>query len=273
MKVSIITVCYNAEKTIRKTIESVLKQTYTDFEYIIQDGLSTDHTMEIVKEYIPKFAEKGIPYRYESCKDNGIYNAMNKATQKAVGEWCEYMNADDSFYSETVLEEIFAFEDYEEYSAVFGGYCRHDDKNSYVFQSEEIDILPRKMPFVHQTIFIRTDVFKKYGYDESYKLCADYDAFFRMYADGHKFKRIEVIVANYSISGVSGSDNIKALDETIAIREKNIDQFPISNKSRLNWKYMRMMMYTKRLVPQSLMENLRKWKAYIRVVILKKNTT
>lgn len=273
MKVSIITVCYNAEKTIRDTIESVLMQTYTDFEYIIQDGLSKDQTMEIVEEYAPKFAQKGIPYRYESCKDAGIYNAMNKATQKANGEWCEYMNADDSFYSESVLQEIFGTESYEEYSAVFGGYCRHDERNSYVFQSEEIDILPRKMPFVHQTIFVRTDVFKKYKYDESYKLCADYDVFFRMYADGHQFKRVDVIVANYSISGISGSRNIQALDETILIREKHRAQFPISNGSRMKWKYMRSMMYIKRLVPKSVIRRLRQWKAYVRVQLLHKKTT
>ena len=76
--VSIITVSYNSEKTIRDTIESVLHQTYKNIEYIIVDGLSADNTVVIDESYREKFAEKGYRYHIISEKDNGIYDAMNK---------------------------------------------------------------------------------------------------------------------------------------------------------------------------------------------------
>ena len=78
--VTVITVCYNCEDTIRETIESVLHQTYTNIEYIIIDGLSTDRTLDIIKEYEPLFQGR---MRYISERDNGIYNAMNKGIRMA----------------------------------------------------------------------------------------------------------------------------------------------------------------------------------------------
>lgn len=272
MKVSIITVCYNAENTIRETIESVLNQTYTDFEYIVQDGISNDNTMKIVKEYAERFRNAGIRYRFESESDTGIYNAMNKATAKANGEWCIYMNADDSFYNNCVLQEVFEGKDYEGYDAVFGAYCRHDEKNSYVFQSEAIDILPRKMPFIHQAIFVRTNVFRSYGYDEQYSLCADYDAFFKMYAEGHRFKQIPNVVSNYSVSGASGERNIAALEETIRIQNKHSAKYPITFSMKLHWKMKKLYLRIKNLIPESLMITLRKAKAFLFTRILKKDT-
>ena len=86
MLVSLITVCFNSEKTIRNTIESVLNQTYSEIEYIIVDGLSKDNTLGIVHEYDEKFKEKGVIYRVISEKDNGIYDAMNKGIGMAQGE-------------------------------------------------------------------------------------------------------------------------------------------------------------------------------------------
>lgn len=272
MKISIITVCYNAEKTIRNTIESVLRQTYINYEYIIQDGLSVDSTMKIVEEYAVKFQEADISYRYESVQDSGIYNAMNKATEKARGEWCIYMNADDSFYNERVLQDVFENEDYYGYDAVFGAYCRHDEKNSYVFQSEPIEILPQKMPFVHQAIFIRTLVLKNYGYDEKYRLCADYDAFFKMYIDGCRFKQIPIVIANYSVGGASGEGNIKALMETINIQRKHADVYPITIYRQFLWKYKKIYMRFKNFIPPNLMIVFRRIKAFIRLKILRKST-
>ncbi|MBR4940443.1 MAG: glycosyltransferase, partial [Clostridia bacterium] len=75
MLVSIITVCYNSEKTVRKTVESVLEQTYGNIEYIVVDGRSTDGTVDAVREYAPAFSEKGISLRIVSEKDRGIYDA------------------------------------------------------------------------------------------------------------------------------------------------------------------------------------------------------
>lgn len=76
MKISIITVCFNSENTIEKTIKSILEQTFTEFEWVVVDGQSTDGTNEIVEKYIPEFERKGIKINYRSEKDKGIYDAM-----------------------------------------------------------------------------------------------------------------------------------------------------------------------------------------------------
>lgn len=101
-KISIITVCYNAENEIEKTIESVIKQTFNDFEYIIIDGSSTDSTLNIVNSY------KSYIQQIISEPDKGIYDAMNKGIKMANGEWVIMMNAGDQFASNTVLDEIFS---------------------------------------------------------------------------------------------------------------------------------------------------------------------
>ena len=92
-KISIVTVCYNAERTIKSTIESVLKQTYTDYEYILIDGKSTDNTYKIVCSYDKKFKNRGVQYRHISEQDQGIFDAMNKGIQMARGRYINFMNA------------------------------------------------------------------------------------------------------------------------------------------------------------------------------------
>ena len=101
MKISVVTVCYNAADTIEKTILSVLNQTYHDIEYIIIDGGSTDGTVEIIRKYADKIAY------WVSEPDKGIYDAMNKGIEVATGEWINFMNAGDRFYKSDVIKLIF----------------------------------------------------------------------------------------------------------------------------------------------------------------------
>lgn len=103
MKISIITVTYNSSKTLKDTIESVLKQTYTNYEHIIVDGLSKDNTMQIVKEYEKKYDGK---LKYITEKDSGLYDAMNKGIKMATGDIIGILNSDDIYAHENVLKEI-----------------------------------------------------------------------------------------------------------------------------------------------------------------------
>ena len=105
MKVSIITPSLNSEKTIEQTINSVLNQRYTDFEYIIIDGNSSDHTVDIIKEYISLFGGR---MRYISEKDDGIYDAMNKGIKLARGNVIGIINSDD-WYEKDALEKVVNF--------------------------------------------------------------------------------------------------------------------------------------------------------------------
>lgn len=103
MKISIITATYNSEKTLKDTLESVLKQTYTNYEHIIVDGASKDSTMQIVKEYEEKYNGR---LKYVSEKDSGLYDAMNKGIKMATGDIIGILNSDDIYASEFVLEKI-----------------------------------------------------------------------------------------------------------------------------------------------------------------------
>ena len=116
VKVSIITVSYNSEKTIRRTIESVLNQTYRNIEYIIIDGASSDSTVDIIKEYESKFLGR---LKWISETDSGIYDAMNKGICKASGELIGIINSDDYYEKEAVEHMVNALGS-EEYQVLYG---------------------------------------------------------------------------------------------------------------------------------------------------------
>ena len=128
MKISVVTVCYNAADTIEKTMLSVLNQTYHDIEYIIIDGGSTDGTVEIIRKYADRIAY------WVSEPDKGIYDAMNKGIKVATGEWINFMNAGDEFVDEGVIEKLFQNRTIDTVGVVFG-----DDYNLF-FQLRQMDI-------------------------------------------------------------------------------------------------------------------------------------
>ena len=100
MKISVVTVCYNAADCIEHTMLSVLNQSYPDIEYIVIDGGSTDGTVDIIKKYADRLAY------WVSEPDKGIYDAMNKGIAAASGSYINFMNAGDTFASDSVLAEI-----------------------------------------------------------------------------------------------------------------------------------------------------------------------
>ena len=103
LKISIITATYNSEATLRDTMDSILRQTWQGSEYIVIDGASTDHTLDIIREYEPKFEGK---MRYISEPDRGIYDAMNKGFAMATGSVIGILNSDDFYTSVDVLQTI-----------------------------------------------------------------------------------------------------------------------------------------------------------------------
>ncbi|MFI0425733.1 MAG: glycosyltransferase family 2 protein [Flavobacterium sp.] len=103
---SVITASFNSERTIYKTIESLLNQTYTNYEYIIIDGNSKDTTLDIIKSFESKFKEKNITYKFISEPDKGIYDAWNKGVKLANGEWISFIGSDD-YYLDNALYNYF----------------------------------------------------------------------------------------------------------------------------------------------------------------------
>ena len=184
MKISIITATYNSGKTLRDTIESVLRQSYTDYEYIVKDGGSKDDTLEIVKEYAPKFGDK---LKVISEPDQGIYDAMNKGIQMATGDVIGILNSDDFYTSADALQVIadaFANNDID---ATYGDiHFVNDDDLSKCVRYYSSAIFRRSfmrfglMP-AHPSFYCKKAVYEKYGsFDTSYKVAADFENLLRI---------------------------------------------------------------------------------------------
>ncbi len=202
MKFTIITVCYNAEKGIEKTIKSVLNQSYRNYEYIIIDGLSNDGTMQIINEYAPKFKDIGIKVKVVSERDNGIYDAMNKGVSRANGEWINFINAGDVYCSNEVLEQ-FAVYSSENVDVIAGEIFRVVGYIGIKKSHTDIAELKKRMIFCHQAIFASKELFDEKLFDTDYRICADYDWLLHMYMKNYTFKCVNIPVVNYDMEGVS----------------------------------------------------------------------
>lgn len=213
--VSIITVCYNSSATIRRTMESILQQTYKHYEYIIIDGASTDDTLEIIRSYEPQFGGK---MTIISEPDSGIYDAMNKGIRKASGELIGIVNSDD-FYEEDALE-IMAREytRLQRKHVVLYGFQRNmagENEISVVLYHHQY--LGQQM-ITHPTCFVSKQVYRDFGmFDTSYKSSADYEFMLRLlYTDKVYFQPVYEIISNFQIGGMSGSQ--KGYRETVRLQ-------------------------------------------------------
>lgn len=184
MKISIITATYNSSKTLRDTIESVLNQTHNDIEYIIVDGLSKDNTIDIVKEYEPKFNGR---MRWISEKDKGLYDAMNKGIRMATGDVIGILNSDDFYTSKTILERINQTLTDKSIDAVYGDihFVNDADLNHCVryYSSKSFARWQMRLGFMpaHPSFYCRKSVYDQYGaFDCSFKIAADFENLLRL---------------------------------------------------------------------------------------------
>ncbi len=200
--VTVVTVCRNAEKTIKNAIESVLKQTSDDFEYLIIDGNSLDKTYDIVLSYDRNFKSRGICYRHISENDNGIWDAMNKGINLALGRWIIFINADDKLHDENVLKKVFGIDDIDKYDVVYGDTLRVSLTDKHIGKAMPINMMTLNMPFCHQGSFTKREIMKRYMFDTDYRV-ADYNFFLSLYLDKGKFLQIDEIIADYSMEGYS----------------------------------------------------------------------
>lgn len=180
MKISIITATYNSAKTVRDTLESVLSQTFKDYEYIIKDGGSKDGTLDIVREYEPKFEGR---MRIISERDKGIYDAMNKGIEASTGDVVGILNSDDFYYSNDVFEKINdAFERGAE--AVCGNLVFVDsedtDKIVRTWKGSPYRSFKKGWHPAHPTFYVKKEFYDKYGlYDTNFAVSADFELMLR----------------------------------------------------------------------------------------------
>lgn len=225
MTISVITVCYNAASSIRNVLDSVLKQTYTDFEYIIQDGASTDSTYDIIRSYAPRFEERGITFLPASEADDGLYDAMNKAVSRCSGTWVNFMNADDRFFCAYTLQTIFANKQYDTSSVLYGDAVECEFGKYYLYY-KNIDKIKSKMPFSHQSSFVRRDLLLQYPFDTHYRIAADYNLLLTLYTNNFVFTDIGSTVCIVSKDGLSSVNLYDTFVESVAIRKAHgIQQF------------------------------------------------
>ena len=194
-RISIITVCYNAVDTIEKTILSVISQTYSDVEYIVVDGSSTDGTTDVIKKYAGNIA------KWISEPDMGIYDAMNKGVKYATGEWLFFLNSDDVFYNEKVLQRVLP-KLIDKRTIYYGDVLQIPDNVLYGGKFSKTKICGRNI--CHQSIFYPISVFEKYSYELKYRIYADWNLNLMCFADkDFTFEYIGEIITLYSMEGLS----------------------------------------------------------------------
>ena len=201
MKYSVITINYNNCEGLRHTIESVVGQTYKDYEYIIIDGGSTDGSAEVIKKYADK-----IDY-WVSEPDGGIYNAMNKGVAQAHGEYSIFMNSGDRFYEQNILEKVNTVKPTED---VVVGKVSIDDENHMISPPPHgaltmYHLYSGSIP--HQGSFIRTNLLRKYPYDEKLKISSDWKFFVQiLILNNGSIRYLDEFVARYDTEGLSSSN-------------------------------------------------------------------
>ncbi len=213
-KVSIITVCFNSSKTIRKTFDSVLQQSYPEIEYLVVDGLSTDGTVDIIKEYAPLFQGR---MQWVSEKDKGIYDAMNKGIRMSSGELIGIINSDD-YYEKDAVEIMVNEWKGEKYQILYGAIRTW--KNGL---EESISILSHKFlnerMIGHPSCFVTRAVYEDLGfYDIKYTSAADYDFMLKMIEkEKVKFVPVYRLIANFTTGGMCATD--KAYEDLMEVRK------------------------------------------------------
>lgn len=180
---SIITATYNSEKTLRECIESVLKQDFRDFEFILIDGLSSDGTVAILKAYEEIFESQAIPFKWISERDNGIYDAWNKGVKLAQGEWISFLGSDDE-YKDGALKLYFdAIENDNRFNYI-SSKIDLIDKNDKKIRTVGVAFDPisitKKMSIAQVGSFHHKSLFEKIGlFNTKYRIAGDYDFYLR----------------------------------------------------------------------------------------------
>lgn len=206
---TIVTVTYNAADLLERTINSVTQQTLKDIEYIIIDGASTDGTIDIIK------ANSGNVTTWVSERDTGIYDAMNKGIALATGKWINFMNAGDVFSDMHVLSQVSGLVS-QETDVIYGDRYYIKQGKKELQKAKPISTIFERMPFGHQSTFVRTELIKKYRFNDTYKFAADYNLLITLYLNGFNFKYVDIAICDFLAGGQSES-GLRPYLETIKI--------------------------------------------------------
>lgn len=223
-RLTIITVTLNAEKYIGETMESVLAQSFTDYEHLVFDGVSKDKTLEIAAAF-PQDRVTIV-----SRKDKGIYDAMNQAIAEAKGEWLYFLNAGDTLHGTDILAKIFNNETNCEADLLSGFVKTKNDPTGVSLLSGKplsLQSFYHQIPVSHQGAFIKRKLFAELGnYDTFYTVVADQQWFVRFFKAGsYKYIFTGEIFADYETVGYSFNNRLKGLRQMLHYSKK---YFPLN---------------------------------------------
>lgn len=229
MKISVVTVCFNAAETIAGTLESVARQTHPDVEHIVIDGASTDGTMDIVRRYAGRLAQ------VVSEPDQGIYDAMNKGLRVATGDIIGLLNADDIYSDTRVLERVSVAMKREQLDALFGDAefvsPERPDKPLRRYRSDRFrpDRIAWGWMPAHPTLFLRRRVYERFGgFRTGYRIAGDFELVARVFhGDTLKYRHVPEVIVRMRTGGIStgGWRNTLLLNREVlrACRENGIN--------------------------------------------------
>jgi glycosyltransferase involved in cell wall biosynthesis len=220
--ISVITVSLRSERTIGKTIQSVLNQSYSNIEYIIVDGASTDTTVDIIRSYEKHFHDKKYIYKWISEPDKGIYDAFNKGLALATGEYIAFLNSDD-WYEPDGIQNI--TEGLKTFPAIYCGsmnlYPADNTGQIRRFKCRP-ERLFQTMRIAHPATLVAVQIFDHIGkFSTDYKIAGDYDFFLRAKLNGFKIYGIDKIISNMLRGGAS-RDLMTVFKEERIIKNKNL---------------------------------------------------
>ncbi|RHJ79747.1 glycosyltransferase family 2 protein [Parabacteroides sp. AM08-6] len=229
---SIITVCFNSEKTITRTLESVLNQKILPYEYILIDGGSEDNTVDIIKKYEAIFLRKNVLFKWISEKDKGIYDAMNKGVSLVSGDWVHFLNSDDYYVNNYSIESIVYYLNTSKADVVYGNLIKGDlyyQKSMSGIKKNRLSLnMLISCPVQQPVTFYKRSVFNAgYSFDINYKISADYKMFVQLILNKVLFQYVPVYITFFTLGGVSTkrqNDLVKEEDLKL-LRECNVSTF------------------------------------------------
>jgi glycosyltransferase involved in cell wall biosynthesis len=209
--VSIITVVYNCEQTIERTILNILKQDFENYEFIIVDGGSNDNTLNILKKYENQIT------KWVSEPDKGIYDAMNKGVMMANGEWINFMNAGDEF-AICNFNSLFDTMQNQECDVIYGDVIIKKENDVFLLdQARPLQEMNYLLNFCHQSSFVRRKILINNPFSLKYKISSDYDFFLKIFIKNYKFSYVNEPISIFELGGISTGISKKYLKERLLI--------------------------------------------------------
>lgn len=218
VKFSIITVAYNSDKTIAKTIQSVLAQTYPPYEYFVIDGASSDRTVQIANSFKNKFQEKKVRYSVISEPDSGMYDALNKGVQLASGTLIGQINSDD-WYESDALESMAELYELSNFDMAYADLYMILPSGRKWIKKARVDRFVNSRGWNHPTQFTKRNVLLEHPY-QCKCMSDDLDLMLWIRKNGYKVRVLNKAIANFTMQGMSHSRDIKQVIDRVITKTR-----------------------------------------------------